>query len=59
MRNNEKIEEDKISKEFNEILKLAYAKGRVKSVEEAFEEYDPEDEWHQGKIENIFNLKGE
>lgn len=51
-----KIEEEKFSKDFNEILKLAYAKGRVKSLEEAFEEYDPEEEWHQGKIENVLNL---
>ena len=34
----------------SDFLKFAYEKGKVK---DAFEEYLVEEEWHQGKIENI------
>lgn len=37
----------------SEFLKLAYANNKVKDLEEAFLEYPPEEEWHEGKIENI------
>lgn len=37
-----------------EFIKLAYATGRVKDVSEAFDEYPPEEEWHKGRIENVF-----
>lgn len=39
--------------EISEFIKLAYSKGKVRDIEEAFEEYPVENEWHQGKIENI------
>lgn len=37
----------------SEFIKLAYSKGKVQDIEEAFEEYPVENEWHQGKIENV------
>ena len=37
----------------SDFLKIAYEKGKVKNVQEAFEEYPVEEEWHQGEIENI------
>lgn len=37
----------------SEFIKLAYSKGKVQDIEEAFKEYPVENEWHQGKIENI------
>lgn len=37
----------------SEFIKLAYSKGKVQDIEKAFEEYPVENEWHQGKIENI------
>ena len=37
----------------SDFLKLAYEKGKVKEVKDAFYEYPVEEEWHQGKIENI------
>lgn len=37
----------------SEFIKLAYSKGKVQEIEEAFEEYPVENEWHQGKIDNI------
>ena len=39
--------------EISEFLKFAYEKGKVKDATEAFYEYPPDEEWHQGKIENI------
>ena len=41
----------------SDFLRLAYEKGKVKEVKEAFDEYPVEKEWHQGKIENIFYKK--
>lgn len=45
--------------ELSEFIKIAYSKGKVKSAEEAFKEYLPENEWHKGKIENILKEKKE
>ena len=42
-------------KELNDFLKFAYENGKVQSLEKAFEEVDPKDEWHEGKIENVLN----
>lgn len=39
------MEEENLS----DFMKLAYKLGRVKDVEEAFEEFPPEEEWHEGK----------
>lgn len=41
--------------ELSDFLKVAYASGRVKDLNEAFKEYPVEEEWHKGKIENIVN----
>ena len=43
----------------SEFLKIAYKYGRVKDLEEAFEEYPVEDEWHKGKIENVLKEDSE
>lgn len=37
----------------SEFIKLAYSRGKVHDIEEAFKEYPVENEWHQGKIENV------
>ena len=39
--------------ELSEFLKTAYKYGRVKELEEAFEEFPVEEEWHEGKVENV------
>jgi len=39
--------------ELSEFMKYAYKTGRVRDVQEAFEEFAPEEEWHEGKIENL------
>lgn len=36
-------------KGLSDFMKFAYAKGKV---DEAFEEYPVENEWHKGRIEN-------
>ena len=43
-------------KEMKDLLELAKRKGRIRDVKEAFIEYPVEQEWHKGKIENIFQL---
>ena len=42
-----------MEKNVSEFLKIAYKYNKVKSIEEAFEEYPVEDEWHKGKMENV------
>lgn len=42
-----------MKEELSDFLKLAYKKGKVKEVKEAFEEFSPQNEWHKGKIEKI------
>lgn len=42
-----------------EFLKKAMETGRIKSLEEAFEEYPVEEEYHKGKIENVLKVKEE
>ena len=37
----------------SEFIKYARKVGRIKEVQEAFDEYDVNEEWHKGKIENI------
>ena len=39
--------------EISDFLKFAMEKGKIKDVEEAFIDYPVEEEWHEGKIENI------
>ena len=43
-------------KEKKDFLELAKRTGRIRDVKEAFIEYPVEQEWHKGKIENIFQL---
>jgi len=40
-------------KRADEIIKRACERGDVLPVEEAFKKYPAEEEWHEGKIENI------
>lgn len=37
----------------SDFLKIAYKYNKVRNIEEAFEEYPVEEEWHEGKIENV------
>lgn len=45
-----------MKEELSEFLKIAYKYGRVKDLEEAFEEFPVEEEWHKGKVENILKV---
>ena len=40
---------------FREFVKFAYKCNKVRYVEEAFEEYPVESQWHKGKIEEYKN----
>lgn len=42
-----------MKEELSDFLKIAYKYNRVKDLKEAFEEYPVEEEWHEGKIENV------
>ena len=42
-----------MKEEISDFLKFAKEKGKIRDVSEAFVEYPVEEEWHQGKIENI------
>ena len=42
-----------MEKGLSEFLKVAYKYNKVREVSEVFEEYPTEEEWHQGKIENV------
>ena len=48
-----------MKEDLSEFLKLAYKYGRVKDLEEAFEEFPVEEEWHKGKLENVLNEDSE
>ena len=48
-----------MKEELSEFLKIAYKYGRVKDLEEAFKEFPVEEEWHEGKIENVLNEERE
>jgi len=37
----------------SEFIKFAYKCNKVRDIDEAFKEYPVEEEWHQGKIENV------
>lgn len=41
----------------SEFMKTAYANGDVKDLNEAFEKYPPENEWHKGKLRVILKVK--
>ena len=44
-----------MKKNLSKFLKLAYKHNKVRDLKEAFEEYPIEEEWHQGKSENVLN----
>ena len=48
-----------MKKDLSEFLKIAYENNKVRDLKEAFEEFPPEEEWHQGKIENIIKETSE
>lgn len=37
----------------SEFMRFAYKCNKVRDIREAFEEYPVEEEWHEGKIENV------
>jgi hypothetical protein len=39
--------------DYSDFIKKAYEDGLVKDVSDAFKEFSPEEEWHQGKIGNV------
>lgn len=43
----------------SDFLKIAYKYNKVRNIEEAFEEYSVEEEWHKGKVENVLKEKNE
>lgn len=44
-----------MKEELSDFLKIAYKYNKVRDLEEAFEEYPVEEEWHEGKVENVLN----
>lgn len=48
-----------MKEELSEFLKIAYKNNRVKDLKEVFQEYPVEEEWHEGKIENVLNEESE
>lgn len=45
-----------MKEELSDFLKTAYKYNKVKDLKEAFEEYPVEDEWHEGKLENVLKV---
>lgn len=43
----------------DEFLKIAMKSGKIRDIKEAFREYPVDEEWHQGRIENILQLQEE
>ncbi len=37
----------------SEFIKLAKEKGKIKNVQEAFQQYPVEDEWHKGRVDQV------
>ena len=48
-----------MKEELSDFVNIAYKYGRVKDLEEAFEEFHVKEEWHKGKIENVLNEDSE
>ena len=40
-------------KEMQKFIEKAYKDGKVRDLEEAFDEFPPDEEWHHGKLENV------
>lgn len=49
----------KNEEELSEFIKFAYKCNKVKELDEAFDEYPVEEEWHKGKVENIDKVVNE
>ncbi len=45
--------------EISDFLKFEKEKGKIKDLEEAFNEFPVEEEWHKGKIENLLYVNEE
>lgn len=45
-----------MKEDLSEFLKIAYKYDRVKNLEEAFEEFPVEEEWHKGKVEKVLKV---
>lgn len=43
----------------SDFLKIAYQHNKVRDLEEAFEEFPVQEEWHKGKIENVIREEEE
>lgn len=41
--------------QLSDFLKYAYEHNSIRPLSEAFEEFNPEEEWHKGKIELVLN----
>lgn len=48
-----------MKEETSDFLKFVKKYGEIKDIEEAFNEFPPEEEWHEGRIENVLREKGE
>ena len=48
-----------MKEDLSDFLKTAYKYDKVKDLKEAFEEYPVEEEWHEGKVENVLNEDSE
>ena len=48
-----------MKEELSDFLKTAYKYNKIKDLNEAFEEYPVEEEWHKGKVENILKEDNE
>lgn len=48
-----------MKEELSDFLRIAYKHNRVKDLKEAFKEFPVEEEWHQGKLENVLKEDNE
>lgn len=44
-----------MKEDLSKFLKIAYKNNKVRNLEEAFDEYPVEEEWHKGKVQNVLN----
>lgn len=43
----------------HDFLEIARKNGKIRNIKEAFKDYPVEEEWHQGRIETVFQLREE
>ncbi len=41
----------------NDFLKIAKENGKIREIKEAFDYYPVEEEWHEGKVENVLKVQ--